>query len=73
MRDLQQRHSRLVQTGRNGYHLLHRNLVPHGMHPITQAHVVQLDLMAANLFLERHYAASSLVSIWGRNEPSWIL
>ena len=41
MRDLDQRHARAIEPGRHSDHLLDRDLVLLGVHPIPQAHVVQ--------------------------------
>ena len=73
MRHLQQRDARLVQAGGNVDHLFQRDLVTHRMHPVAQAHVVELDLAAANLGFIGHQAASVSGMATGTNDPSRIL
>ncbi len=52
--DLDQRHACFVEALGDRFHLLHCDLVTHGVHAIAQRHVVSLDPDA----FEIHYAAS---------------
>ncbi len=52
MGDLNQRHTRLVQATRYGHHLFNGNLVTFGVHPISQAHVMQRDFFAVQIHFD---------------------
>jgi len=55
MSDFDQRHACGIQAGGHRDHLLQGDLVPLGMHAVSQAHVVQLDPFS----FEIHYATSA--------------
>src|SRR3546814_1177249 len=60
MRDLDQRHAGVIEAGGNIHHLLDGDLVPHRVHAVAQAHVMQFDLAATDFRFVGHQAASSI-------------